>query len=1001
MILGRSTLLVLVAVAVSAAAGPAALVPRTASAQPYARFAVPNSMLVPALRAAGAEFEGAWNALLVAELRASLARADSARALAALEGRVAGAEPQALGTRIATDALALRHHWTPRQCERRIAAAETEAAATAAQRARRWTESDSLFRVTLAAYRALGERRREAWALGSAGSTWFLAGDYGRADSLYRLALAARRAVGDSVLVGRALNTLGTIAMLTGRNAEARDLYLQTRTLRTAIGDRAGLAATLNYLAAVAVRLGERDSARVWYEQALDLAVARGDSANVAEVLSNYARLLGDAGEAARGQALCERAIRIARSRNDARIEASLQFTRADLLRLQGRFTEAARGFSTSAALNEVAGNPRELMLALNSLGRVWNNLQDPVRALPPLERAVALADSLGDSRNGGYVLNDLAIALRLAGDEREAARRALRACDQAVAAGDSALVHDVCVTLGLIAARERRDLPAARAWLGRASRANPGLPVERRTSDLIDQGHVATEEGRAEEAEDFYRQALDLAERSGLPDPLWLAMIGMGDVAERRGRFTEALAWDRRAATLIDTLRARQREERGSVALFSGRLYPYEALIHLLGKLDARFPDSAYAAEAFLWAERARARAFLDLVQASGASAAAVTPLGLGQARALLASDREVLLEYSLGDSSSSLWVVTRRAWRRITLPPRPALQARAAILRRGLADPASAEARATRNAARALYRALVEPAEPLLEGVTHLIVAPDGPLALVPFEALLARDVPESGALPRGVFLVERFDVSYTPSATALATRGAGPASDRALVALGDPSFAPDSSAGDVTGPGPDERTLPPLPNTAAEVEVLRTLAGGRTCVTLTRARATRTNLLALPELSRAQVVHLATHGEADEVEPDRSGLWLAREGVAPGFLSVGDIMKLRLGADLVTLSACETGLGRLERGEGVLGLARAFLAAGARSVVVSLWRVNDRSTARLMERFYRPLLARGKARERALAEAKRALLADPETRSPFYWAPFVLMGASGPLR
>jgi CHAT domain-containing protein len=127
----------------------------------------------------------------------------------------------------------------------------------------------------------------------------------------------------------------------------------------------------------------------------------------------------------------------------------------------------------------------------------------------------------------------------------------------------------------------------------------------------------------------------------------------------------------------------------------------------------------------------------------------------------------------------------------------------------------------------------------------------------------------------------------------------------------------------------------------------------------------------------------------------------LWLAWDGPGPGYLPVRDILGLKLDADLVTLSACETGLGRLERGEGVLGLSRAFLAAGARSVVVSLWKVNDRSTALLMEHFYQPLLAQRRPRERALAEAKRALLAEPETRSPFYWAPFVLIGAGGPLR
>ena len=280
----------------------------------------------------------------------------------------------------------------------------------------------------------------------------------------------------------------------------------------------------------------------------------------------------------------------------------------------------------------------------------------------------------------------------------------------------------------------------------------------------------------------------------------------------------------------------------------------------------------------------------------------------------------------------------------------------------------------------------------------MTHLLIAPDGPLALVPFEALLARDVPGDGTPPRGAYLIERYDVSYTPSATALATRGTGDGrgSGGGIVALGDPRFAADSTEGD----GADATALVPLPNTAAEVAALRSLAGTRPFTGLTGAAATRGGLLAVPGLANAQIVHLATHGEVNEAEPERSGLWLAWEGGHPGFLSVGDILECRLSADLVTLSACETGLGRLERGEGVLGLARAYLAAGARSVVVSLWKVNDRSTASLMEHFYRPLLTRRMPRERALAQAKRALLADPQTRSPFYWAPFVLIGASGPL-
>src|SRR5207249_783074 len=147
---------------------------------------------------------------------------------------------------------------------------------------------------------------------------------------------------------------------------------------------------------------------------------------------------------------------------------------------------------------------------------------------------------------------------------------------------------------------------------------------------------------------------------------------------------------------------------------------------------------------------------------------------------------------------------------------------------------------------------------------------------------------------------------------------------------------------------------------------------------------AEATRERLLATPGLETASVIHVATHGQADEFESARAGLWLAASAEqGPGFLSVADVLRLKLAADLVTLSACETGIGRVARGEGVLGLPRAFLAAGARGVLVSLWKVNDRSTSDLMEAFYRGLLKDRKDGARALAEAKRRMIERPETR------------------
>lgn len=964
-----------------------------AAAQPYARFAVPEGEFVSAVKASGAQFEPAWNALLVAELRASLASADSAARLLSLALRVAGTEPRALGSHIAGDALRLRTRWVPEQRRLRVRAAVAESLGAAALAARNFLRADSLFGDALLKYQRLGERRRVAWVWGSLGSGAFLHGDMIAADSLYRQALAARRAIGDLRMVGNALNTLGSVARDLRRYDDAERFFLAARAAREQTGERAALGTTLNNLASVADARGLPDSAAAYYRTALDLTVEMGDSVRTREVLSNYGLLLMRGRDPAAAMPLFERALGILREDGDRVAEARVLLNMGDLLRQQGHFGDAVARLEQARALALDLGDTRILRFSLVNLGRAAIGVGDVAMARRPLERALAIADSLEDPQAQGQALNDLSIAAGLAEDPQGAERLAARALAAAESAGDSSLVHDAAATLGQLAS-ERGDLAAADRWFHRAAAAG-ALEASQDAVDIFNLGAVAALSGRLDEAEQHFNHALAQSEQRQAPDLTWPAFLGLGDVAERRGQHAIALGFDRRAAAMIEDLRARQGSERPSVALLAQRLYAFEALIHLLVRLQPRYPDSAYAAEAFHWSERARARAFLDLMAASGGEARRVVPVTLSDAQALLRSKDEALLAYSVGDSSTSLWVLTRRKWKHFTLPPRKALRARIEILRRGLADPASADGKATHAAARGLYRALIEPALPMLKGVRHLIVAPDGALALVPFEALLARDAEADGPPPRGAWMVERYAISYTPSASALATRG-GWAVGPGIVAVGDPAFAPESAA---AGTVP---ALPRLTHTAAEIAALSALADGRPIEVLTGREATRDRLLTLASLPRASLIHVATHGVANVVEPERSGLWLAAAPGAdgPGFVSVHDILALDLAAGLVTLSACETGLGRLERGEGVVGLTRAFLAAGARCVMVSLWKVNDYSTALLMERFYRGLLKDGAPGATALAQAKRSLLRNVETRSPFYWAPFVMVGSAGRL-
>jgi CHAT domain-containing protein len=160
----------------------------------------------------------------------------------------------------------------------------------------------------------------------------------------------------------------------------------------------------------------------------------------------------------------------------------------------------------------------------------------------------------------------------------------------------------------------------------------------------------------------------------------------------------------------------------------------------------------------------------------------------------------------------------------------------------------------------------------------------------------------------------------------------------------------------------------------------------------------RASRATALS-PELANYRILHFATHGVIDSTTPPLSGLMLSRvseRGIPQeGFLGLRDIYNLRLGADLVVLSGCETALGKQVRSEGLVGLTQAFLYTGARQVIASLWRIEDRATAELMSRFYRGLTIEGRSPAAALRLAQLAVQEDKRWRSPFYWGGFVLQG------
>ncbi|MDQ1523909.1 MAG: hypothetical protein QOE47_1833, partial [Pyrinomonadaceae bacterium] len=426
--------------------------------------------------------------------------------------------------------------------------------------------------------------------------------------------------------------------------------------------------------------------------------------------------------------------------------------------------------------------------------------------------------------------------------------------------------------------------------------------------------------------------------------------------------------------------------------------------------------------------------------------------PLTLAEVQQQVLDASTVLLEYSLGEHQSYLFAVTRDGVTLHRLPSRERIERQAIALRqqlipagvrraiaginvaettRGLTlgSPSTATANVTAyaSAANALYQTVVAPAAASL-GERRILVVPEGALNYVPFESLVVT----TGGIDYSTlsYLVKTNEIVYAPSASIVAElrrqvrrTDAATSARGGMLLVADPVFdATDSrlqssspqgatraretvrglslasALADVTNVKGGNLKLVRLDGTRAEAEEIAKLArasGGQADVWLD-FDASESNLSAR-KLDGYRVLHFATHGLLDAERPQFTGLALSLVGQsnADGFLRVDEVFNLRLGSPLVMLSACETGLGRERRGEGVIGLTRAFMYAGAHTVGVSLWSVGDKSTAELMPEFYRRLLAGREGAPAAMRASQLALIAGKRYSAPFYWSPFVIVG------
>ncbi|HEV3077434.1 MAG TPA: CHAT domain-containing tetratricopeptide repeat protein [Thermoanaerobaculia bacterium] len=825
------------------------------------------------------------------------------------------------------------------------------------------------FQQALVLQRRNEDVRGEAWTRCEIG---FLYGNHGETErALDHLDLAFERGqiAGDPFAQAFALEGSARFEIDLGRLQAAYNDYGRALKLLARFGASPQAAWALDGLGRVLLYLGDLELARQRYGEALKAFEALRIPLGRADALLGIGSTFEEEGQALRALDPYQGALEIIRNNALRQMESLVLYDLGRVHRQLGRRTEAITELR-EALVREKTDSPARQAQTQVELANVYSETGNLAEAEPAFQHAIRLS-------NRAPIVE---------------------------AAAQAGLAH---------IQRAKGDLTAARASIERALEITEKL----RSEVIRPDQRVSFLAGRRR----YYEFYVDLLMRLNSLRP------GVGHDAEAVAASEQA-----RARGLLDLLAKEQIDVRHGVT--PGLKQRESELGERIARLQNRLLASADQAQP----DPEIARIEQDLAQAEEeekdlaaeiwrrqpgyAAVRSPRPLPLHEIQALL-DERTALLEYFVGEERSYLFVITDRGLATHQLPARRDLAPLVDRVRSAVNQESRLQAKQFAQDAYALFRVLLQPAGDELRSKPRLMVAPDGMLYSLSFEVLLT--APLEGSGPPGhelPYVIRERSVSYIPSAGVLAQlvtlrRPADELSrsERLFVGFGDPSQEPtpgdrlsSGGAGGCTSgakyaekQGDDVRAaipnrLQPLPAAHSEVCRIAGLFPSERVAVFLGPDATEENVRNNPLIASARNLHFATHGLLDETHPERSGLRLAHADGSPGdgLLQVREVFNLELHADLVVLSACQTGLGKEVSGEGMIGMTRAFLYAGAGSVVVSLWRVDDDSTSDLMVSFYRHLRANADTSE-ALRSAKLELIDHSRYFHPYFWAPFVLIG------
>jgi CHAT domain-containing protein len=844
------------------------------------------------------------------------------------------------------------------------------------------------FSRSLELFTKSGDRRGEALVHLNLGYSYLDAGAHNSQAHLAQ-ALSLSLDVGDRRLEVLTNTARGLVFSFKGEKQNAFDAYKTGLELARIIGDRQAEASILNSTGKAYEDLNEPQSALENYKQALK--IFQGDLNRDAEAvtfcyLGRATRSLGNEGQALDYYQQC---LSMCRELKKQRIENFALTEIASMQARQGAHQAALAEFRKALRFSRKQDDKRGQANLLNHIGDVYLSLGDWPKAASHYQKALDLNRKADDQWGVVSMLYKVARAQREAGNNAQALsliEEAMRMSEslrfkisrQDLRSSFFASVHDQ-VELYIQLLMQLHDEDPAKGYAIKAFEASEAARA-RTLLELLVTANIDLRKGLAPE----------LLERERVVEES-LASMAQSQVAMLRKGATDA--------------ELKQTEEETS-------------------KLTTTYQEI---------------QAEISQEGLRNATLAQSSALRLADIQQEVLDDDTLLLEYFLGEETSYLWAITSTSLHSYKLGSRKELEnlARDVYTFLSATDESASSASAVRSdsldqqywqRASKMSDALLGKAASDLKGKKRLLVVADGALQYIPFDALPSpnsQPVDQAIDVNSAAPLLLDYEVVNVPSASTLATvkrrNNHSEISQQLLAVLADPVFESDdprlqqNKKQKGTGQQPsieglllrsalksivrgDNAHLSRLPFTLQEAEAIMTAAPQDAGTILTGFSANR-NLVVNGGLREYRIIHFATHGVINCEHPELSGIVLSmlneRGEPENGFLQLHDIYRLELSADLVVLSACRTGLGQEIRGEGLVGLTQGFFYRGANIVVSTLWTIDDRASAELMQHFYEAILQEGVPSASALRSAKLKMLTQKRWQSPYYWAAFVVQG------